>query len=277
MKKKLNTFQRMGRINWVAIGGALGIALGFYLEIVKDIETAISIIAGIALTIAVTQLGEIIHKDQIRDVLGTFYQVRQDRFLHDKLDVLIEYYLSIKSFNSDLFDERTREMVVAFLDEISLLANGQLKVEHHEEVVIGNKLAESCKKNIKASSFMDKVEWWDSPEGKAYVEKNVKLVKRGGKVLRVFILAKEQISDYEKILAYQSEKGVQVYIGIREEIPNHLIESYAIFDDECVRLESLTTGYEVSSMVFIDERTVRQYLRKFEEILLRSKKMTDVI
>ena len=93
-------------------------------------------------------------------------------------------------------------MIIALLDELSFLADGRFEVKAHEEVVVANFLTKHCTKSLKASSLLssDSLEWWNSPEGRAYVEENRKFIERDGEVIRVFILENDQIEDFKDTL-----------------------------------------------------------------------------
>ncbi|MGB9135482.1 MAG: hypothetical protein WCC63_07890, partial [Candidatus Bathyarchaeia archaeon] len=251
------------RINWTIIAAVLGIASGIVLEVRSDVETTTAITAGVAVSIAVMQLGELAQRDRTAEILGTFYRVRRDRDLHRYVDEFVEYYTDVEALRDKEFMQETRRTVQAALDDLSLLAEGRLRIEMHEEMSLAIDALQRCNEKLHACSWHDLVAYWNTPEGKCYVDETEKLVRKGVQACRVFILRRDELEEYKEILTSQAHRGIEVRVAVEEDIPTECLEAYVVYDDSAVRIETLVRGHQKTAVLSVDKNDVERYQRKF--------------
>lgn len=265
------------RANWTILGACIGTLSAVLLGIYTNIETVVSITAGVCVTIVFMQVGEIAHRDKIGEILGTYYRVRENPALKVYVEQLIEKYLSIETLDDSDFTKNANGMLESLLDELSVLADGQLHIGVYEELLVAIEHLARCKHELRVSSWQDKIEYWESTEGKNYNNAQIELIKSGKKITRVFILNGNELPLYKDVLSEQSQAGIEVRIADEEEIPSDLLEAYILYDDAMVRTERLLRGFHKTVTLIIDKDEVDRYERKFRELYLRSKPLTDVI
>jgi len=277
LQRIVRSLRGFERINWTALGAAVGVVSAVLLGVYSDVNTIVPITAGLAVTIIFMQIGEIAQRDRTGEILGTYYKIRRDRELHRYVEELVRAYLPVQDLKNDVFAQRAKTLLEASLDELSRLADGELHVDTHEELLFAIQQLASCKRELKACSWQDKIEYWDSPEGRCYVKAHRELIKgKKGKATRVFILRRDELDAYKRILLSQAEIGIEVRIAEEERLPPDCLEAYVLYDDSAVRIERLTRGFHKSATLSIDKNDIERYKRKFEEIWLRSKPLAEV-
>lgn len=271
MKNVSEYLRGFERTNWTIIGAMAGILTKMLLGIYSTVDSQVSIIAGLAVAIIFLQIGEIAHKDRVAEILGPYYDLRKDIYLQHRVEALIKFYIIARDFNNEMFMSRARSSLDAFVDALSLLADGRLQVAVHEDLLFTIELLNSCKGKLMAASWQNKIEYWDSPEGKNYVEAHRDFIQcRRGKVTRVFIIRRDEVKDYIRIMKAQADLGIEIRVAIAETLHTDLLEGFVVYDDSAVRLERWISGAYLSAILSIDPNEVRNYVRKYTELYLRS-------
>ena len=302
LQKFAESIRRTDRIVWAILGGMLGVALAVVLSFV-DMQTSIAIAAGLALNVAVIQLGESIRKDEIEGIISKFEIVRQNAVIRDNVERLIEYYTKVREYDYTLLMDRWEYISAEYLDKLARISDGHMEISYYEESVILDRLADSCKSSLKAVEVVElrdvsPIEWWTTNQGMAYLRKNHEIASRENAVVeRIFVLDvgdeyvtidedmentleaidwgkfSYELSRVERILRIQHEHGVHVYVGVSKyEVPRNIVGRYVIFDNRIVKVEMPEYGFEVASAIYVRDIDVRRYMRYFEETRLRTRK-----
>jgi hypothetical protein len=267
----MNLLKFLKGINLSIIGGVFGLALGIILSVNTKVERNTAIIAGVVTTIAFMQLDELMQQNKIEKITGVLYKLKDDHELRHHIEKLVDLSLSIKAFGDSEYTTRYKTFLHMFQDQLSFIAEGRIRIEPHEEMLLAIEDLSRCNKKLHVSSWRDTVEYWRLPEGKAYVEATEQLIKEKGiEVIRIFILKQCELEEYKDILSEQKSKGIRVRVAIEENLPSECIEAYIIYDTQAVRTETLIRGYQKNAILSIDKNDIYRYVRKFAELQLRS-------
>jgi hypothetical protein len=206
MKRMLEYVRGFERANWTILGAMAGILTKVLLSIYSSVDSQVSIIAGLAVAIIFLQIGDIAQKDRVAEILGPYYELRRDGKLQRRVEDLIKFYITVRDFNNEMFINRARSSLDAFVDSLSILADGHLQVGVHEDLLFIIDLISSCAGKLRAVSWQNTIEYWNSPEGRHYVEAHQDFIhRRQGKATRVFIIGRDEIESYGKIMTAQAE------------------------------------------------------------------------
>jgi hypothetical protein len=270
--------QNFERINWTITGAVFGIAAAILLDVYSDVERITAITAGLAVTIAIMQIGEIAQRDRTGEILGTYYRVRQDRELQHYVDEFVDTYTRVQALQDAEFMIRARNILQAFLDDLSLLAEGRLRIEPHEEMLLAIESINRCTKELQACSWRDTIEYWNLPEGRCYVDATKEAIdKRGISANRIFILKQDELEEYKDVLMSQAKLGIKIRVAFEEDLPDTSLEAYVLYDDSAVRIETWIRRSQKSATLSIDENDVKRYQRMFDEIKLRSRPLDEIL
>jgi len=260
-----------GSLNLTIIGIAVAIALGVYLDSLDGVTKVQAITASLVTSVVFMQLDEIIQEKQFEKVAGLLSKLRKDHELRHTIEVLIDYSLGIKAFGDDDFINRSEDLFHEVSDELSFLADGRTRIDPHEEMTFTINSLKRCKKHLYISSWLDTVDYWESSEGKKYLEETEKLIKKKKvEVIRIFILKECELKNYKSTLENQKSKGINVEIAFEEDLETEEIEAFIIYDNNAVRTETLIRGNQKSAVLSIDKNDVYRYLRKFKELEYKS-------
>lgn len=274
----MNLLKRLKAINLSIIGGIVGLALGIVLSLISDVETITAITAGVVTTVAFMQLDELVQASQIEKITGIIFKLKNDHELRHHIEKLVDLSLSIKAFEDSEFTTRYKTLLHVFQDQLSFISEGRMRVEPHEEMLLAIESLSRCNKKLHVSSWRDAVEYWHLPEGKAYVEATEKLIKeKKVEAIRIFILKQSELEEYKNILLEQESKGIQIRVAFEEDLPSECIEAYILYDAQAVRTETLIRGYQKNAVLSIDKDDIYRYIRKFEELRLRSDELRFVL
>ena len=280
LERVSKTLQGFERINWTIFGIVLGVLAALWFgnpnPSEQTIGQAIQFIAGVVVTIVFMQIGELAQRDRTSEILGTYFKVRRDENLHRQMDALVEHYLTVRDQGHNMFVERAKESVEKVVNELSLLADGDLHIDSHEELLFTIEQVKNCGYRVRACSWQDKIEYWDSPEGKSYVDAQRELIEsKKGRITRIFILKDHEIQAYKQILLSQASMGIAVRVAPEEGVPPDCLEAYILYDDSAVRVERLTRGFQKSATLSIDPDDVARYAREFDQMWHRSRPLAE--
>lgn len=284
LRRFLRPIRGFGQGGWAVVGAIAGALVGVLLSVFAQADIGSSVTAGLAITIIFMQGGEIMQRDRVADILGPYYKLRSDRELLQYVQDLVGYYMTAKDSDNEMVSDKAREILDAALTELSLLAEGRRHINALEDLVVTIDLLKSCDLEMKASSWQNKVEYWTSPFGQRYLDEHEKFFERNrqrnkkGRITRVFVLEEHEVDDYKEIMRKQSEMDVEVRVArvTQENLPTDCLEGFVLYDGSAVRVESYISGIYLRSMFSIDQREVRKYQRKFDDLYLRSVPLSEV-
>ena len=262
---------RFERGSFAVFGILVGIISVIYMNsygnLNSDIKQITAIIVGLVITSIFIQLGDLVQKDRISQILGPYYQLRNDRELYVRIQEFLADYDAIKKLDKVVFKQTALASLCTFVDKLSTLAEGRLSIDPREDLLYVITLLNESKSTIKASSFQNLPEYWSSPKGIRYVSAQEDFINnKEGKVTRIFILTDEETEIYKDIMLDQARRGIDVRIAPINDVPLSAREGYVIYDDSSVRTERSTTGFYKDATLIIDENIVRNYLRWFDDL-----------
>jgi hypothetical protein len=252
--------------SWALLGAALGLALTVTLEGFFHAEWPIAITAGISFTTLMALVGEVFHREQLSEIIKDYSKLRKYRDLRDRINDLIGFYILMQNFGHKLFANRFQTELEGFISQAASLAKGNLYVDINDDLLFTIDILEG-KKIVKASSWRDSLDYWNSKEGRAYIAKNKNLiVEKKAEITRIFILKAASAKLYKKIIDEQKSFGVVTKIAIEQSLPKHCIQDFVIYDNKEVKQEELIEGFRKVSNLIIDPYEVSKYVQRFREL-----------
>lgn len=233
--------------------------------LIAEVSTIYSFIIGLCGIIISLSLNLLSNNRQLEEkVLNTIHLNRQlykDEWLLEKLRSVLNSWEIIQfAKKHPIFDE----LAHAEMDEVS----SKLKQIASEEIITNGydyrwltTVVDEAKHKLCATSLVN-LEWWKSPVGRKYWERNVAALDRGVKIVRIFI-CKEINSDVFSIARKMQEQGMEIHIAKISELPKNLTVDIVVSDTNLV----WTTTF--SPDMFFKEHHItsrKDHLEKFQGI-----------
>lgn len=158
-----------------------------------------------------------------------------------------------------IFDLELNHQRTALLELYDECSRGQMRLNLRASSMLRETDGvASVSRELKATSVVPVIAYWDSPGGHDYLDQQEGLLERGVVIRRVFIESEATLSDLRNVvdrhLGWRRKFGadkVDVRIALLEGLPSDLIEDYAIVDGETViRLEIQRAVNQPSAVVW---------------------------
>lgn len=262
------------------IGILLGLLLAVVLIFPANQDPIGSAILGLGLTILFQlfdlQLRQNASEERILAANALSQLLYKDEWLFKIIRDVVGDYTSVKNGWFELYSRRAEDALLECRNILRSMAEGHLDAPLNSPYEFGIPGVESASKLVKAVDVGDAAQWEDAV-GEKYVIANSDAIKRGVKITRVFIQSRETIRDMVRILERQKSLGVQVYAALLEDLPRELNEDYIIIDDRvCVRFELAGDRQAREEKISINEVEVARMNRKFEKLLMHSRKLEEL-
>ena len=201
------------------VGGILGVIFGYYLGITAGVT-----IFGIGCLLSVSR--------------WVAY-----RYFADEFEAVSEIY----ELESKILGMKDREFIDElikykrrFLYKLQELAEGTIRYETSGEYhTSATRQVKKTKRSLEATALVNYDQWLESGTLKEYLDIQAELIRKTKiNVTRIFIWDENQRKNKHNIdvAKMHAEKGINVYIAKKEEIPrtlhDMLTKPFAIFDDE---------------------------------------------
>lgn len=167
-----------------------------------------------------------------------------------------------------LYREAVEQAAAEFRLKVDQLHRGEYRVQTGSAALLISQ-TKSTKSSMKATSIVTINEnWWHSQAGTEYWEENLRALKRGVQITRIYILDGQCSRRMTELMSVQAEAGIRVYAIDRDLIPAELYIDVVIFDERGVyEIEPSTDDRQTRRTFKISPVDVRAISLRFEQIL----------
>lgn len=254
----------------IVIGIVISIALAVILVLIGQ-DQATSLLIGLVVTI-ITLLVDIIAR--LRESEARIIQISEfgnslasDSWLFDILRQIVNDYRVVKTRNYDTYIRRMSAALVECRDVVHSLSEGYLITDVLGQFSLGRRGINNAEKEIIAVQYANP-SFWRTLFGEKYLESNEEAIKRGVKIVRIWIQSKEILTEYRDIINAQESKGIQVFIAETHIVPHALLEDFAVMDSQLyIRLELTLDGHSKHERISIDPIEIERAKNNFDVLL----------
>lgn len=183
---------------------------------------------------------------------------------------------------------KERRIITYAMGQLEKLATGTVEIDDIDRELITNSqfLLTLAKDRVRAISFQDEA-FWDSPEGKSFLEAHVNAVARGLRITRIFVLTGTPTAPTVATIRKQVDLGVEVFVYQASTIDLTQIEDFVIYDSAFVRLGLLpqigpfesdrqtNPGLSKFAKLTNNQDEVQRYEYRFEALRMRAHSAAD--
>ncbi len=221
--------------NVLLVGVAFSVLLSTAL-VLLGVDTASSAIIGLSTTVISLLLDLMVRvsrtERKLIEVSRLSHEAVRDAYLLDAMSSIAEdYHQVVASARYDLFVERARSALSECRDTMHNLVEGYMSLPPLSQFSFGLKGLAEVKLSLKATSYVDAENFWNSVAGTKYFQANVSLIDQGVRITRVFIGDRTTLSRFRPIILRQRRAGIRVLIALANEIPLEACEDYLIFEE----------------------------------------------
>lgn len=183
-------------------------------------------------------------------IRSTLYQVKEAAGVslkilnHDSLYTTLEKYFDAKKslendgdvFLSGLFEKSVNR----FSQSIRAAAEGRFLVSSEDLPAVVVDLIRQARREIIATSYVNSLEFWETPWGKIYAAENYSAVQRGVRVRRVFIVKdQDELKRLQPLINDQLNHGIDVFVAKRDNLSVKFSEDAIKIDNRLVGILAL--------------------------------------
>lgn len=253
---------------------AIAIAVIFWL-VTKDSVSALLIgLVSVIISLLIEVLYELNenHDDVIRKLELEEALVDNKQLRGELIAITTRCVEVVKKIRSDsLFMEWFWNVINEFKARLGDLARGDMIFSANSVINVNIQILRQTKSSIKAVSYVDTVEYWNSLAGQRFLQENIRaMTDRKVKITRIFILERQSMPETAPIMAAQSQAGINVLVLFRDEVPvskSSLFEDYLISDDRILHKVNFVRGSFSEILVSIDSNFVARLLTNFDALL----------
>lgn len=138
-----------------------------------------------------------------------------------------------------------------FSAAVGAAKNGLYNVSIQQLPVVAISIIEKTNRTVRATSYVNDDEWWNTSWGRAYLDENRRAVKeRNVKIERVFILRTEQdLQTKRALLKANADAGVKVSYVLASDLQEPFSEDVILIDDQVAGVLNLN-GQSARSVQF---------------------------
>jgi hypothetical protein len=270
--KVLDSFQIAGFV--------ISTTVSLILVILKQ-DTVISLILGLILATMVQlfdlQLRQANSEERILHASVLNRKLYQDNWLLTHIQEIVENYFIANDVWFKQFGRESKEAITECRGILHALSEGYMIIPPRSPYTLGtNAINEYAKQSIKAIDLTD-ASYWRTAYSANYWEAHKNAIKRGVKIIRIFIQPRDSMKDISDVLEKQNHVGIDVYFAAVEDIPVELIEDVLIMDDCVFSRSELTSDRRYrEERITIDTVEVEQAVRRFNTLLRYTQKLENV-
>lgn len=262
-------------------GFVISTAISLILLILKQ-DTITSLILGLQLAM-LTQLFDLQLRQANSEVriLESSVLTRklfQDKWLLSHIREIVGNYFIANDVWFKQFGRKSKEAITECRGILHALSEGYMIISPRSPYTLGpDAISEYAKQSIKAIDLTD-ASYWRTTFSENYWEAHKNAIKRGVKIIRVFVQPRDSLKDISDVLEKQRDIGIDVYFAAVEDIPVELIEDVFIMDDCVFSRSELTSDRRYrEERITVDEVEVAQAVRRFHSLLRYTQKLEIVI
>lgn len=201
----------------------------------------------------------------------------KDEWLLSRVEQIVQDYDKVKEKWFEGFRLRAASAINDCHDTIHGLAENYMTVSDKSPFSFGVLGIQYAEKTIKAVTLSDS-RFWDGVYGENYLNSNHEVVKRGVKIVRVFMNSADTLRGMESSIRKQHEMGIDVYVLATEDVPKQLHDDVVIMDERYLNKTEFTGSGKVKEWrISIDPIEVEQASRKFDAVLRAARKPSWLI
>ncbi|MEW5871781.1 MAG: hypothetical protein AB1894_21110 [Chloroflexota bacterium] len=222
----------------ILVGTIVSICVSLVLFItgVDSVDSLIFAMLGIAISLLIDLISR---NTQLHDsVLSTIWVNRtlaKDKWFQEHFMEIVQSWERLSNSNyHPLFHQYAKLHMQSIHDQLRQISSGEMTVVASDFRVL-SVLLENAKTTLRATSMVSK-DFWVSPAGQNYWQKNIEALERGVAITRVFIYDKAEISipEFKEFMEQMHQKGVRVFIANREDVPPDLCRDFVVADENLV-------------------------------------------
>jgi hypothetical protein len=196
----------------------------------------------------------------------------KDDWLLQRIEHIISDYDIVRGKWYEGFRIRAKNAITDCYEVIHGLAEGYMIVGPKSPFSFGILGIKDAEKTLKAVTLSDS-SFWDGIYGENFLKANADAMKRGVKIVRIFMNTPESLRAIEASIRKQHEMGIDVYVLATEDIPKQLHDDVVIMDDRYLNKTEFTGSGKVKEWrITIDPIEVEQACRKFDAVLRAARK-----
>lgn len=268
MRQYKNSLINLDRIQLV--GFLISAFIGFFLLFTGQ-DTLTSIILGSVIAIFV-QLLDVQKRmndseDRLTRATALSRQLYEDEWLYNQIEEIVSDYQEVETSWYEVFKLRAKDTITECHNEIHALAEGHMTYGGRSPYSFGVSGIQFAKKSLKAVSLSGH-EFWDSVWAETFLQANQAAIKRGVKIVRVFMCSEEEIENLSSAIRKQQEIGIDVFIAPIEQAHRQLQEDFIIMDDRLVNFTEFNrTGKVKRWRQSTESVALNQASSKFDAIM----------
>ena len=254
----------------LAVGVTFSIALAVVLVLIGQ-DQVTSLLIGLVvttITLLIDTLGR--QKDSEQRIVEAFELGRalsSNPRLIEITRQITEDYHTVEKLASDPFPKIAEETLVECKEVIHGLAEGRYTASDPSKYFYGAPIMNAAARSAKAVAYGG-IDWWKREGAEAYVISNIEAVKRGVRVVRVWVYRKNTLLRNKDVIERQEKAGIVTYITTPQQLSPNLLEDYMVVDERLlIKLESTLGGGSKATSISTDPNKVKQALSNFEAVL----------
>ncbi len=237
-------------------------------------DTIASITLGFVLA-ALTQLFDLQkrHRDSEERILqanSLGEALFRDDWLLSHIRQIVEDYQSVNKgeVQQEFFLGKARAAIEDCSSTLAGLSKGHVTITREEQMVVLEELLRTARVQARGVSYIAFSRWWQTQIGSSYLRENERAVKRGIRIIRIFVAPKDRIHELKELVIEHRRAGVEVYVAIEEEQPPELLESYLIIDESIVsKSQIILSGQFQRAYITAEPYEVKKMIHNFNWLL----------
>lgn len=257
----------------VLFGTFCSIALGVLFYIRTETSTALAVVSGLEGLILTLQFQLLVDKRKTseRETIQArmIYCVERIKWLPGWLSDASAKLVAIdEKYRGTPADVEARRLLEDALNRLRGLERGQIEIEF-DDIALVLERTDNARNSLFATSVQSiDLTWWNTSHGQRYWQAHLSALKRGIKIIRVFIYDEWTI-ELDALASKQTKAGVNVYKVERNSLqPVDLRRDLIIWDNECAYETRLVGDGSIAINFFmVDPFEIKNLYFKAERIL----------
>lgn len=167
---------------------------------------------------------------------------------------------------NDAYENLTRTYVNSLIN----LENGRISLDESLRIShMTSLLGESKEKDvIITTSFVNLNEWWYKNNGKKYFNENIEAIKRGAKIIRIFILKKESESEVIEFAKKHHDAGIEVFFVNETEITStEMKQNFFLYNKRIISYaQSIGSSAHYEGIISFNNDDILKYTHISEDL-----------
>lgn len=265
----------------IVIGLIISIAISIITIFVSN-DASIGLIVGLLSTI-ITLLVDVIAR--IQKVENTIFLtahlsevLASDKALCDTIHEIVVSYEQLKKWKFTHYEIVSKRAIDTCRDTVNGAAIGAMTVKSKTPDEYGSfKGIDSAQKSMKVTHVTSMEFWKSSTFGRKIFDANLKAVKRGVKITRLFALSEQDVLNSIDVLREQENAGINVLIVKPSHFERKDQEDFIIFDDKILVRNEMIAGQYATEHIILRSADVERANQDFHRLSLLGEKVDDFI